>query len=64
MAKARPVFEGQVCDEGGRGRRLLRGPQEGQLRLAQGAGALHVELALLLPLLSPEFDGSFTMFWI
>ena len=36
MAKVRPVGEGQVRDEGGRGRR--RGPEEGQFRLPQGAG--------------------------
>ena len=53
MSKVRPVGEGEVGDEGGRGRRRRRGAEEGQLRLAQRAGALGVPLSQLLPLLSP-----------
>ena len=52
MAKVRPVGEGQVRDEGGRGRR--RGPEEGQFRLPQGARALGVARAQLLLSPPPE----------
>ena len=54
MAKVRPVGEGQVRDEGGRGRR--RGPEEGQFRLPQGARALGVARSQLLLSPPPEFD--------
>ena len=61
MAKVRPVGEGEVRDEGGR-RRRRRGPQEGQLRLAQTAGALGGLCVKILLLLSPaSAAGHFTM---
>ena len=61
MAKVRPVGEGEVRDEGGR-RRRRRGPQEGQLRLAQTAGALGGLRVKILLFLSPASAGRFTMF--